>query len=84
MADIVPTYGQDRSRSNTTCPRPAIYLAYPGIERDAPDFLAASLMNQILGGGNFTSRLTAEVREKRGLTYDISSSLLDARSTPIR
>lgn len=56
-------------------PQTRIRLAYPGIDRDDPDFFAAMLMNHILGGGSFTSRLHAEVREKRGLTYGISSGL---------
>ena len=80
VPDIVPVYGQD-IKIDYDLPQTSIYLAYPGIERDAPDFLAASLMNQILGGGNFTSRLTTEVREKRGLTYNVSSSLLTLEHT---
>ncbi len=39
------------------------------------DFLAAYVMNYILGGGGFSSRLMDEIREKRGLTYGISTSL---------
>lgn len=80
VADIVPNYGQSL-KIDYDLPQTAIYLAYPGIERDDPAFLAASLMNQILGGGNFTSRLTTELREKRGLTYDINSSLLTLEHT---
>ena len=41
----------------------------------APDFFAAYLMNHILGGGTFTSRLFDEVREKRGLAYSVFSGL---------
>ncbi|MCX7304609.1 MAG: pitrilysin family protein [Hyphomicrobiales bacterium] len=54
----------------------SLQLAYPGVSRDAPDFFAAYLMNHILGGGTFTSRLFDEVREKRGLAYSVSSSLV--------
>lgn len=46
-----------------------------GIERTDPDFFAAFVMNQVLGAGGFGSRLMDEVREKRGLTYGISSYL---------
>lgn len=46
-----------------------------GIHRDDPDFMAAFVMNEILGGGGFGSRLTSEVREKRGLTYGVYSYL---------
>ena len=47
------------------------------MKRDAPDFFAAVLMNEILGGGTFTSRLYDEVREKRGLAYGVNSNLVD-------
>ncbi|AZO01480.1 insulinase family protein [Mesorhizobium sp. M9A.F.Ca.ET.002.03.1.2] len=58
-------------------PQASLQLAYPGVKRSAPDFFAAVLMNEILGGGAFTSRLFDEVREKRGLAYNISSDLVD-------
>jgi zinc protease len=57
-------------------PQTSLQLAYPGVPRDAPDFFAAYLMNHILGGGTFTSRLFDEVREKRGLAYGVDSSLV--------
>lgn len=58
-------------------PQTSLRLYYPGIKRDDPDYLAAALMNQILGGGTFTSRLFQEVREKRGLAYGVSSGLIN-------
>src|SRR5690606_7098717 len=48
-----------------------------GITRKDPDFYAAYVMNYILGGGGFSSRLTEEVREKRGLAYGVYSYLAD-------
>jgi len=45
-----------------------------GIKRNSPDFFALLVGNHILGGGGFTARLTEELREKRGLTYGVSSS----------
>lgn len=48
-----------------------------GIDRDDPDFFAAYLLDLILGGGSFESRLMQEVREKRGLTYGVYSYLVD-------
>lgn len=57
-------------------PQTSLQLAYPGVARDAPDFFAAYLMNHILGGGTFSSRLFEEVREKRGLAYGATSSLV--------
>jgi zinc protease len=47
----------------------------PGILRSDADYLPAYIANYILGGGGFASRLTDDIREKRGLTYDISTSL---------
>ncbi|MCA8883612.1 MAG: insulinase family protein [Rhodobacteraceae bacterium] len=58
-------------------PQTVISFAQPGLARDDPDYFAAYLVNQILGGGGFTSRLTTEVREKRGLTYGIYAYLAD-------
>ncbi len=57
-------------------PQTSLQLAYPGVARNAPDFFAAFLMNQILGGGTLSSRLFDEVRERRGLAYSVSSSLV--------
>lgn len=56
-------------------PQSTVQLVYPGVERDDPEFFAAYLMNHILGGGTFSSRLFNEVREVRGLTYGIGSWL---------
>jgi zinc protease len=51
-----------------------LLLGQPGFKRDSKDFFALIVGNHILGGGGFTARLTEEVREKRGLTYGVSSS----------
>lgn len=56
-------------------PQAAVIFAQPGLKRDDPDFFAAYLMNYTLGGGGFSSRLMTELREKRGLTYGISTDL---------
>lgn len=56
-------------------PQSVILFGQPGIARDDPDFIPAFLMDHILGGGGFGSRLTTEMREKRGLTYGISTWL---------
>ncbi len=57
-------------------PQATIYFGQQGIARDDPDFFAAYIMNEVLGGGRFTARLMTEVREKRGLTYGIGSYLV--------
>ena len=56
-------------------PQSVVRFAHPGISRDDPDFFAAFILNQILGGGGFESRLMEEVREKRGLAYGVYSYL---------
>ncbi|MDO5756589.1 MAG: pitrilysin family protein [Rhodobacterales bacterium] len=58
-------------------PQSVAIFAQPGIDRDDPDFFAAYLLNHILGGGGFESRLMHQVREKRGLTYGVYSYLVD-------
>jgi len=60
-------------------PQTNIHIAFPGVARDDPEFFAAYLMNHILGGGTFSSRLFDEVREKRGLAYGIGSGLSSSR-----
>lgn len=50
-----------------------ILLGYTGIKRNDPDLFPLYVGNYILGGGGFVSRLTEEVREKRGLVYSVYS-----------
>ena len=50
-----------------------VLIGQPGFPRRDPDFLALLVGNHILGGGGFVSRLTEEVREKRGLSYSVYS-----------
>ena len=50
-----------------------VLIGQPGHKRNDPDFFALLLGNHILGGGGFTSRLTEQVREKRGLSYSVYS-----------
>jgi zinc protease len=56
-------------------PQSAIAFAQKGLKRSDPDFYAAYVLNHILGGGGFTSRLYEQIREKRGLAYSIGSYL---------
>ena len=57
-------------------PQSVALFGHGGIERDDEDFFAAYILNSILGGSGFESRLMSEVREKRGLTYGIRSYLV--------
>ena len=56
-------------------PQSTVQIVMPGIARNDKDWYAAFVMNHILGGGGLNSRLSTEVREKRGLTYGVSSGL---------
>lgn len=51
----------------------SIILGHEGISRDNPDYYAISVMNYVLGGGGFSSRLMQNVRDEKGLVYDIHS-----------
>ena len=57
-------------------PQAVVTFGGAGIARKDPDFIAAYLVNHILGGGAFSSRLYQEVREKRGLAYSVYDSLV--------
>ncbi len=50
-----------------------IVLGLSGISRDNPDYYVASVMNYILGGGGFSSRLMHAIRDRMGLAYDVHS-----------
>ncbi len=78
--------GSPRIPTNTTFCAPGIYLVnkpdvnqgrvsmfLPGIQRDNPDFYAVTIMNDILGGGGFTSRILNRVRSDEGLAYSAGS-----------
>ncbi|MDM7942296.1 MAG: pitrilysin family protein [Hydrogenophaga sp.] len=56
-----------------------VSIGQPGIARDDPDFFPLFVGNYILGGGGFVSRLTTEVREKRGLSYSVFSYFAPGR-----
>ncbi len=64
-------------------PQPTILFGLPGIMRADPDFIPGYVANYILGGGGFSSRLTDEVRVKRGLTYGINTSLTSYRKASV-
>jgi zinc protease len=61
---------------NLDVPQSVVEFGGAGIARKDPDFMAAYIVNHILGGGTFSSRLYQEVREKRGLAYSVSDSLM--------
>lgn len=56
-------------------PQSAVTFYQAGVKFQDKDYFAATILNEILGGNGFSSRLMDEVREKRGLTYGIGTSL---------
>ena len=56
-------------------PQTVIAFGGAGLKRSDPDFIPAFVLNHILGGGSFSSRLYREIREKRGLAYSVQSYL---------
>lgn len=56
-------------------PQSVVVFGHEGVRRKNPDYYPAYVMNYVLGGGGFSSRLYHEVREKRGLAYSVYSYL---------
>jgi zinc protease len=76
VADAKPSGLGRRIVINVDVPQAVVTFGGQGIARHDPDFMAAYTVNHILGGGSFSSRLYREVREKRGLAYGVSDSLV--------
>ena len=57
-------------------PQGKVQIGLRTIERDDPDYFAMLMMNQILGGGGFTSRITNRVRSDEGLAYSAGSAFI--------
>lgn len=77
VADAVPADPGGLMLIERQLPQSVVLFGKSGIKRSDPDYYAAYILNHILGGGSFSSRLMDEVREKRGLAYSVSSSLAD-------
>ena len=75
VAEVTPAVGEV-AHEDLNSPQTVIRLGGIGILRDDPDFIAAYVADQILGGGVFSSRLYTAVREDRGLAYSVGSGLL--------
>ena len=66
----------------TPVPQSVALFGLPGVSRKDPDYYAAFVMNHIIGGGTFSSRLYGEIREKRGLAYSVYSYLDTRQAGP--
>jgi zinc protease len=73
VPEVAPLQAASEQRIAFAAAQAHVLLGQPGYKRSDPDFLALTVGNHILGGGGFTSRLTEDVREKRGLTYSVYS-----------
>jgi len=76
IPDIEPARPPQREFIALDVPQTVVTFGGPGIRRNDPAFMAAFVVNHILGGGSLSSRLYREVREKRGLAYSIYDQLL--------
>jgi len=76
VANVAPHGLGQRIVIKLDVPQAVVTFGGPGIARKDPDFMAAYIVNHILGGGSFSSRLYQEVREKRGLAYSVYDSLV--------
>jgi zinc protease len=82
IAEATPDLGQTVV-VRRDIPQSQVIFGETGIKRNDPEFYAAYVANHILGGGGFTSRLTDEVRERRGLAYSVYSYLYPADHSPL-
>jgi zinc protease len=76
VPDVVAAKPPQRVAIPLDVPQTVVTFGSPGLKRDDPNFMAAYIVNHILGGGTLSSRLYHEVREKRGLVYSVYGSLL--------
>ena len=83
MAQIPPPAMPQKARQQVITrpmPQTIVLMGHEGLLRSDPDFLPAYVVNHILGGGGFGSRLTEVVREKNGLAYSVYSAVFAYRN----
>ncbi len=73
VAEVPPLAQAQERRISFESAQAHVFVGQPGVRRDDPDLFALTVGNYILGGGGFVSRLSTEVREKRGLSYSVYS-----------
>ena len=73
VAEVAPLAASKDERIPFESAQAHVLIGQPGYKRSDPDFFPLLVGNHILGGGGFTSRLTTQVREKRGLSYSVYS-----------
>ncbi len=80
VAQAEPPLGPKLEVIAMEVPQSVAQFGHRGIARQDDDFIAAYVLNYIIGGGGFSSRLMEEVREKRGLAYSVYSNLYPYRN----
>jgi len=83
VAEADPPLGPTREVITMDVPQSVAQFGMRGISRQDDDFVPAYVLNYIIGGGGFSSRLMEEVREKRGLAYSVRSSLYSYMHGPV-
>lgn len=79
IPDVAPTDNGALLVTRWPVPQSVVTFGQVGVKRDDPDWYAALILNDILGGGNFRGRLMREIRLKRGLAYGVSTELMPYR-----
>jgi len=83
IAEVTPRATGEVSVQRMSIPQSVVMFGHGALKREDKDFYAAMVMNHILGGGTFSSRLYTEVREKRGLAYSVYSYLNPFEKGPL-
>jgi zinc protease len=83
IGEVTPHATGEVSVQRMSIPQSVVMFGHGALKRDDKDFYAAMVMNHILGGGTFSSRLYTEVREKRGLAYSVYSYLNPFEKGPL-
>jgi len=83
VGEVTPHATGAVSVQRMSIPQSVVMFGHGALKRDDKEFYAAMVMNHILGGGTFSSRLYTEVREKRGLAYSVYSFLNPFEKGPL-
>jgi len=79
MPSVKPLAQSSEQRIAFDSAQAHVLIGAPAIERADPDYFPLTVGNYVLGGGGFVSRLTEQVREKRGLSYSVYSYFAPAK-----
>lgn len=83
VSEVAPHATGEVMVQRMTIPQSVVMFGHGALKREDPEYYAAIVMNHVLGGGTFSSRLYTEVREKRGLAYSVYSYLNPFEKGPL-